>query len=222
MKVLIFALFFGILMAGCSKEKPIALDPVSDIMKTESAAGATYSLIHNSDSKSFDVIEMSPQAVVDPQARSGVITSDYTHVYGRYHTAASTVWMRFTATSLLGSTIGLANFKQNLTLPFPPFSGVADFNMDAVNITVLGNEVIYEGIITEVISDGGFPPGGPFTVGNYYYFRVIDNTGGTTDQIYNLSISSPTQSPDSGLSFDWATYGFMDVDLPGDKVRLIN
>ena len=117
---------------------------------------------------------------------------------------------------------GMAEFKQ-----IAPWVNL-HFKMETECITVVGNEAVYGGNISEVIALLGEAP--DIGVGWRFYFKVTDNDQGgfaPYDQISNVTIFASPRSislcnvylPNDNI---WSTQGYTDVTKPGFVVMSSN
>ena len=206
MPITILALF---LITGCAKENATPFKTNTDDQQKESGA---LVLSYNGDNPVWEYV------VVDELPSS----QDGSHFVGlrdnngnSVHAHGDFPGVDFSGTQNNGGTHGSA------TLNLGPFT----FTCDTECLMVEDDKAVYAGIITELAG----PPGFPFGVDDFIYFRVIDNGEGSdapADQFTGaIRFRFSTQPTRCGIWTpshpSWTNYPDIDVPEPG-KIKVNN
>jgi hypothetical protein len=163
MKKIVLSMSIGLLLlAGCSKEN-------TDTQIEEQTSDLVYVFNLDGKSNAWETTSINEQP----------INTDATYNRGNSaHAHGDFPGVEFSGTQNNGGTHGSA------TVNFGP----ATFTLETECVMVEGNEAVYGGTITQI--EGPLPPGFPFGIGNYLYFKVFDNGQGNNadpDQFYGQS-----------------------------------
>lgn len=118
-------------------------------------------------------------------------------------------------------------------ITFGPF-GTAHVVLETTSLISVGeNEVIYGGVISQIIENTVMfpppPPGAPapqcdpYALGSYVYLRVLDNGQGSNapaDQYRGVLFNTCNQDANSGAGFPWFVAPDLDVAQESDKIKV--
>jgi hypothetical protein len=173
MKKLFTVACLALLFTSCEKELS---NSDSNILALDNTENAVYQI---NASGEFELIQISEDML--EQTKTGSISTrsngNSAHTHGDFSWEAAGITLEWSGTENNGGPHGSATFQQVMNLPFPPFSANLQLTLETECVTVIDNEAVYGGLITEAV-DNPFPPGGPFDVGNHVFFKVIDNGQG--------------------------------------------
>ncbi len=219
MKNLILPIAIGIvLLTACSKDESLEQ---TELQTTDSV----YILNHFDETSNLETMVLdSPQNGVNYASELNISYRDHTD--GLFMSAPQYgMTLQWTGTQTEHGPSGSAEFKQ-----ITPYINL-HFKMKTECISIEGNEAVYGGTITQVISATGNAP--IIEEGWRYYFKVIDNVerglpGGIVpnDQLSNRSIFAPPgiQLLCNGYppsSYIWSSLGYTEVLEPG-FVKVVN
>lgn len=226
MKRLTFLLAFAFLFFyGCNKQET---NPSAENQQMDATSVPTYVLNLNDENPVWELTTLS-----DQQSHPGSSTlkqNNSAHAHGEFTGYGGGTHITFSGTQNNGGSHGSAELEQT-SGPF-----YAHIVMETASVVVVGNEAIYGGIITEVLANNfptppppppgvPAPPCSPYDVGNYIYFKVIDNGQGNNaplDQYYGIILQSCSEKADGGASFPWFVFGVNDVSNDSDKIKVNN
>lgn len=239
MKKLLFLMSFAlVLLLGCGKEESNIISLSSDDQQV-SEQGLLF-FVSAGEKEYWEVISTD-----ELQTNSGSVAtrSNSAHTHGKFSTAPegsefySTY--EFSGTQNNGGTHGSAEIIQ--VRP----NGTRHFIMETACVVVIENEAMYGGLITEVIENTipnpppppppppcptfpDCPPPPPpcdvYSVGTYFWFRVLDNGQGNNaeaDQYFNLALAGCFPPDDCFADFFlWPFVPTFDVANESDKIKV--
>ncbi len=213
MKNLIFTIAMGlILLTSCSKDDSLEQTELQTI-------DSVYILNQSNNTPNWDTMVIdSPQNSANYAYEQN--NSNRHSIEGLYMSPPQNgLTIQWTGSQTGDRTYGVAEFKQIS----PSFN--FHFKMKTECISVDGNEAVYGGVITQIVSLLGDVP--LIEEGWRYYFKVIDNGEGgipggiiPSDQLSNMTIFAPPGIPllcngYSPSSYIWSSQGYTDVYEPG-------
>jgi hypothetical protein len=229
MKKLIILMSFGfILFTACSKEE--ATDQIE-----EQTSDMVYVLKQANGVSAWEAIEVN-LSENNSSGNGDFSRSQSAHAHGDYTGFGGGLTISFSGTENNGGAHGSAEVRQT----GGPFE--AHYILETTSMVVNGNEAIYGGVITEVITNTfptppppppcptfpNCPPPpscSPYDLGNHVYFKVFDNGQGTnapSDQYQGL-IQSCNVLSDGAANFPWFIFGpANDVENSTDKIKVNN
>ncbi len=151
----------ALFLFGCAKDEINPSSHSTPSMTTEDESAFVLTLEDGIPTWTLVTIEEKSNA----QHTSSVVTTRSNNG-GTAHTHGDFPGVEFSGTQNNGGTHGAA------TANFGPLT----MSMETECVMVDGQEAVYGGTITEMA--GPTPPGFPFGVGDYMYFKVIDNGEG--------------------------------------------
>jgi hypothetical protein len=233
MKKLIILMTFGfLLLTGCSKEETTDQIP-------EQTTDMVYVLKQSNGTVAWEAMEVN-LLKNNSSGDENTNRSNSAHAHGNYTAYGGSTTITFSGTENNGGTHGSAEFRQ-VAGPYE-----VHLIMETASVAVNGNEAIYGGIITEVITDTfptlppppppppcptfpNCPPPppppscSPNSVGSYIYFKVFDNGQGSnapTDQ-YQGIVGTCNRSANGAVNFPWFIFGEpQDVENSSDKIKV--
>lgn len=142
------------------------------------------------------------------------------HTHGEYITPSS-----FFSS---GRTVSWSGTENNggahgsAVMEIPSGSVTISVIMETRCVSILDNEAVYGGTITEVLNDPFGGVGGPYALGNTMIFKVIDNGQGANapaDQYVNTFINSSdldcSNFPPDAIFWSLPFFSVNDVEEPG-------
>lgn len=228
MKRLTLLMAFALILAyGCQKQETIS---TAANQQTEESGTSVWVFNSNSDNPSWAVIQISE--LQGSSTSSTLKKGNSAHTHGDLTGYGGSTTITFSGTQNNGGSHGSAEIFQ-VSGPF-----TAHYILETASVYVDGNEAIYGGIINEVL-ENSFPPPpppppgapppacNPYDLGNYVYFKVIDNGQGNNaplDQYFGIIFQSCSARSDDGANYPWVFspyWGINDVQ-EGDKIKINN
>jgi hypothetical protein len=209
MKNLIIPIALGIfLFTSCSKDESFE-------QTEDQTTHSVYVLKQNNQTTSWETISLE-NVQENTSSAIPVQVSTSNHTEGQFTSSTRDLFsITWSGTQSNGRTSGSAVIEQ--TTPSSSFK----FIMETECVTVDGDNAVYGGIITEVITRSGDTP--QIGINWRFYFKVIDNGRGSStvfDQISNTRLFTSPRSqslcnvylPNDPI---WSSQGYENVLQPG-------
>ncbi|WP_055443182.1 hypothetical protein [Lacinutrix himadriensis] len=184
--VLLLSISF-LMLIGCSNENV-------DILKEPGTGELVYIFNNNSENPTWETRFLEDAQLT--KSNSNILTNNAkmgnsAHTHGNIDGGSLT--FNWSGIENNGGSHGSAVITQD----FGPF--VVTIKMETSCISILNNEAVYGGTITEVLNDP-FNGSGPYALGNTLFFKVTDNGQGrnaTADQYVQAIVTSTLDGCDS-------------------------